>query len=88
MIDVEDLIAVFIIHIILVSINVAMSRSKYLIILHCQSYHVISPSPYLHVLGECIQFLVANRMDMLYELFSLVRTLIPFVNKSNQTSLL
>ena len=76
MINVEDLIVVFIIH----------------IILHCQSYHVISPSPYLHVLGECIQFLVANRMDMMYELmlhrtlFSLVKTFIPFVNDSNQPS--
>ena len=56
----------------------------YLIILHCQSYHSISPpyGAYLHVLGECIQFLLANRMDMLYELllhrtlFSLVKTLI------------
>lgn len=67
----------------------------YLITLHCQSYHAISPSQYgayLHALGECIQLLLANRMDMLYELllhrtlFSLVKTLIPFVNDSNQPS--
>ena len=102
MINVEDLIVVFIIHIILVSIKVVdihvlhqlviytihwstlRDHRHYLIILHCQSYHSISPpyGAYLHVLGECIQFLLANRMDMLYELllhrtlFSLVKTLI------------
>ena len=67
----------------------------YLIILHCQSYHAISPSQYvayLQSLGEYIQLLVANRMDVLHELLlhttliSLVITFIPFVNDSDHWS--